>query len=116
MKLLLDTHIFIWWADAPEKLSSVALSALEDEANDLILSVVSIWEIQIKSQLGKLKFSQPLRELIKSQQEANGLKILPIELPHSGIRCLAISSQRPVRPIVDCPKHCRRYDTCYGGR
>jgi PIN domain nuclease of toxin-antitoxin system len=82
MKLLLDTHIFIWWADAPEKLSSVALSALEDEANDLILSVVSIWEIQIKSQLGKLKLSQALRGLIKSQQEANGLKILPIELPH----------------------------------
>jgi PIN domain nuclease of toxin-antitoxin system len=48
MNLLLDTHIFIWWAYEPEKLSSVALSALEDEANDLILSVVSIWEIQIK--------------------------------------------------------------------
>lgn len=83
MKLLLDTHIFIWWADTPEKLSSVALSALEDETNDLILSVVSVWEIQIKSQLGKLKLSQPLKDLIESQQEANDLKILPIELPHA---------------------------------
>jgi PIN domain nuclease of toxin-antitoxin system len=82
MKLLLDTHIFIWWADAPDKLSSTALSALEDETNDLVLSVASVWEIQIKSQLGKLKLSQPLKELVESQQETNDLKILPVELPH----------------------------------
>lgn len=82
MRLLLDTHIFIWWADEPDKLSSTALSALEDKTNDLILSVVSIWEIQIKIQLGKLKLSQPLKELIESQQETNDLRILPIELAH----------------------------------
>ena len=82
MKLLLDTHIFIWWADEPEKLSPVALSALEDETNDLILSVISVWEIQVKIQLGKLKLNQPLKELIKSQQETNGLQILPVELSH----------------------------------
>ncbi len=80
MKLLLDTHIFIWWADEPEKLSPVALSALRDEANELILSVVSIWEIQIKVQLGKLKLSQTLKELVESQQETNSLQILPVEL------------------------------------
>ena len=39
MKLLLDTHIFIWWADQPDKLSSSTLAALEDETNDLLLSV-----------------------------------------------------------------------------
>ena len=82
MRLLLDTHIFIWWADEPEKLSPVALAALEDEANDLILSVVSVWEIQVKTQLGKLKLNQPLKELIESQQETNGLRILPVELSH----------------------------------
>jgi PIN domain nuclease of toxin-antitoxin system len=82
MNLLLDTHIFIWWADEPEKLSSVALSALEDETNDLILSVVSAWEIQIKIQLGKLKLSQPLKGLVESQQETNDLQLLHIELPH----------------------------------
>ncbi len=63
MKLLLDTHIFIWQADEPEKLSSVVLAALEDETNDLILSVVSAWEIQIKIQLGKLKLSQPIKRV-----------------------------------------------------
>jgi len=52
MKLLLDTHIFIWWADQPEKLSPAALSALEDGANVILLSVASVWEMQNKIQLG----------------------------------------------------------------
>jgi PIN domain nuclease of toxin-antitoxin system len=82
MRLLLDTHVFIWWADAPERLTSNALAALEDDTNDLILSVVSLWEIQIKIQLGKLKLARPLKELVESQQATNGLQLLPIELPH----------------------------------
>lgn len=82
MKLLLDTHIFIWWADQPEKLSHDALSALEDEANELLLSVAGIWEMQIKIQLGKLNLSVPLRDLLKNQQETNDLTVLPVTLRH----------------------------------
>ncbi len=82
MKLLLDTHIFIWWADQPEKLSHAALSALQEEANELLLSVASLWEMQIKIQLGKLKLSVPLKELVKTQQETNQLNLLPVELKH----------------------------------
>ena len=82
MKLLLDTHIFLWWADHPEKLSHAALSALKDEANELLLSVASVWEMQIKIQLGKLKLNLPLKELIKNQQETNELNLLPVELKH----------------------------------
>jgi PIN domain nuclease of toxin-antitoxin system len=82
MKLLLDTHIFLWWADDPEKLSQAALSALQDEANELLLSVASVWEMQIKIQLGKLKLSLPLKDLIKNQQETNQLNLLPVELKH----------------------------------
>ena len=82
MKLLLDTHIFIWWADHPEKLSPAALSALEDETNELVLSVASVWEMQIKIQLGKLKLSLPLKELVKNQQDTNNLTVSPVALPH----------------------------------
>jgi PIN domain nuclease of toxin-antitoxin system len=82
MRLLLDTHIFIWWADQPEKLSPAALSALEDEANELLLSVASVWEMQIKIQLGKLKLSLPLKELVNNQQETNDLTVSPIALEH----------------------------------
>ena len=82
MKLLLDTHIFIWWADQPEKLSNAVLSALEDEANELLLSVASVWEMQIKIQLGKLKLRLPLKALVKNQQETNNLTVLPVTLTH----------------------------------
>src|SRR6266550_3726229 len=82
MKLLLDTHIFIWWADQPEELSDAALSPLEDEANELLLSVASVWEMQIKIQLGKLKLSLPLKDLIRNQQETNELTVLPVALTH----------------------------------
>ena len=82
MRLLLDTHVFIWWADQQGSLSATALSALKDEANELLLSVASVWEMQIKVQLGKLKVSMPLQELVESQVETNELKILPVELAH----------------------------------
>ena len=82
MKLLLDTHIFIWWADQPERLSPAALSALEDEANELLLTAASVWEMQIKIQLGKLKLSLPLKELLKNQQETNDLTVSPVALTH----------------------------------
>lgn len=82
MRLLLDTHIFIWWADQSEKLSRATLSALEDEANELLLSVASVWEMQLKIQLGKLKLSLPLKELVKNQQETNDLMVSPITLTH----------------------------------
>lgn len=82
MKLLLDTHTFIWWADEPENLSMTALQALEEENNHLLLSFVSVWEIQIKVQLGKMKLSLPLKDLIESQEQANEIEILPVTREH----------------------------------
>ena len=82
MKLLLDTHTFIWWDSAPANLSTRVLELCEDEKNSLILSVVSVWEIQIKSQLGKLKLDEPLDELVRSQQHRNNVQVLPAKLAH----------------------------------
>ncbi len=82
MKLLLDTHTFIWWSLTPEKLSNRVSSLLADPSNDLILSVASIWEMQIKLQLGKLNLELPLRELIETQQRTNNLQLLPIQVSH----------------------------------
>lgn len=91
MKLLLDTHAFIWWDSDPGQLSAAALAALRDPANSVWLSVVSVWEIVIKTQLGKLTVRLPLAEII-AQQQANGLEILPATLPHS----LAVEGLPPV--------------------
>ena len=82
MNLLLDTHIFLWLNQQPEKLSTNILALCEDSSNTLYLSHVSPWEIQIKNQLGKLSLDVPLQSMIETQQQENGLKLLPITLPH----------------------------------
>lgn len=82
MRLLLDTHIFIWWDSEPAKLPPPILAALQDPANELMLSVASIWEIQIKAQLGKLRFQRSLSEIVASQQHTNGIEVLPIATAH----------------------------------
>lgn len=82
MKLLLDTHTFIWWDSEPARLSPQALALCQDPQNSLLLSVASVWEMQIKLQLGKLRLTLPLAELIESQQRANNLEILPVLLAH----------------------------------
>jgi PIN domain nuclease of toxin-antitoxin system len=81
-KLLLDTHTFIWWDSEPTRLSARALELCQDPENRLILSVASLWEMQIKLQLGKLRLTLPLRETIKSQQQTNQVEVLPITMPH----------------------------------
>ena len=82
MKLLLDTHVLIWWSDDIGKLSATALTACQDSANTLLLSIASVWEMQIKIQLGRLKLNLPLAELVESQQQMNSLEILPVMLTH----------------------------------
>jgi len=82
MNLLLDTHIFIWWSIEPDKLPQRARMLCEDAENTLVLSVASVWEMQIKSQTGKLELIRPLDEVIKDQQETNDILVLPVELTH----------------------------------
>lgn len=66
MKILFDTHAFLWWDNAPEKLSTQARLACQQPENTLLLSVVSVCELQIKAQLGKLKLPLPLAEWLTS--------------------------------------------------
>jgi PIN domain nuclease of toxin-antitoxin system len=83
MKLLLDSHIFAWWALEPERLSKAALDACSDPRNTLVLSVASVWEMQIKIQLKKFSLKTSLRGVIASQQAANGLQVLPVYAEHA---------------------------------
>lgn len=82
MRILLDTHAFIWWDDQQNLLSLKALSLCQDSSNTLLISVASIWEMQIKIQLGKLNFSLPLKQKIDDQRRTNGLQLLPIKIKH----------------------------------
>ncbi len=64
MKLLLDTHVVIWSVDNPTKLSRPAVEAIENESNERLISIGTVWELSIKVQLGKLTLSRPFREWI----------------------------------------------------
>jgi len=82
MKLLLDTHTFILWDSEPEKLSQRALELCRNPTNILLLSIASVWEMQIKLQLGKLSLKLPLAQMINTQQQTNQLELLSITVSH----------------------------------
>lgn len=80
MRLLLDTHTFLWWDKQRSNLSHTALSILQNKANTLYLSVASVWEMQIKHQLGKLNISPSIDVLVSQQQQHNDLQVISIEI------------------------------------
>lgn len=82
MKLLLDTHAFLWADHEPTKLSPLARSLLSDPANERLLSVASLWEMQIKSMLGKLTLRLPLPELIREHETINSVIVLAVTNRH----------------------------------
>jgi len=88
MRLLLDTHTFIWAATLDERLSSKARDLLLNTDNELFLSTASVWEMTIKASIGKLILKQPIEQTINEQIQINGLCILNIESAHT----LAVAS------------------------
>lgn len=82
MNLLLDTHTFVWWRDDPEKLSTKAFELISDPDNEVYLSVVSAWELQIKIALNKFELKESLQSSIEEEQQTNGFQLLPVTLPH----------------------------------
>ncbi len=82
MRLLLDTQIFIWWDSDLNRLPSQILALIQNPENTLVLSVASVWEIQIKAQLGKLDLNRPLTEIVQEQERTNRLELLPVQASH----------------------------------
>lgn len=71
MKLLLDTHVFLWYISADPKLPTSFQAAIQDPANEIYLSVVSVWEAVIKFGLGKLPLPMPPAIYLPQQREAS---------------------------------------------
>ncbi|MBW4620244.1 MAG: type II toxin-antitoxin system VapC family toxin [Cyanosarcina radialis HA8281-LM2] len=82
MKLLLDTHTFIWFITDNPQLSSSAKVLIEDDLNEKFLSLASIWEMAVKCSIGKLRFDLPFRSFIEQQLVQNSLDLMRIEVPH----------------------------------
>lgn len=82
MKLLLDTHLLLWAAGTPERLSSTARALLEDPLNEPLFSAASLWEITIKRGLGRADFQVDPRVLRRGLLD-NGYTELPITSEHA---------------------------------
>jgi PIN domain nuclease of toxin-antitoxin system len=82
MRLLLDTHAFLWFIMGSANLSVNARALIENPANERLLSVASLWEVAIKVSLGKLILSAPFDELIPAQLKLNGIDLLSIKVDH----------------------------------
>lgn len=81
MKLLLDTHTFLWSVNGGP-LSQPAYNAILDPENDLYLSAVSYWEICVKVSIGKLVLAEKWPQQFDAEITANGIRWLPIEPVH----------------------------------
>ena len=82
MRLLLDTHTFIWYVTDNPKLSAHVKLLIEDENNEKLISIASIWEMAIKHSIGRLNFSLPFMEFVGQQLTVSNIGLLEINLQH----------------------------------
>jgi PIN domain nuclease of toxin-antitoxin system len=91
MKLLLDTHLLLWAAGQPERLSPEARKFIDNPANELLFSAASLWEVVIKCALGRNDFKVDARVLRRGLLD-NGYSELPVVSDH----VVAIDSLPPI--------------------
>ncbi|HUC15700.1 MAG TPA: type II toxin-antitoxin system VapC family toxin [Acidimicrobiales bacterium] len=82
MRLLLDTHVFLWLLTEPERLGK-HVASLEDLSNELFLSAASSWEIAIKVQLGRLDLPDEPKRYVPDRMRAIGAGPVPVEHNHA---------------------------------
>lgn len=82
MTLLLDTHAFLWFVTGDSRLSRPARAALERDGTRLCISAASVWEMAIKSSLGRLSLPGPLRDYL-AEKGAEGFDLLPVDWLHA---------------------------------
>ncbi|NBX30540.1 type II toxin-antitoxin system VapC family toxin [bacterium] len=83
MKLLLDTHAFLWWVTDDEALSGAARTAIADESNIIFVSAATAWEIATKVRLGKLDQAAGACDRFTELIAADGFSLMPIEACHA---------------------------------
>jgi PIN domain nuclease of toxin-antitoxin system len=83
LRVLLDTHAFLWWINEDVRLSEGAREVFSDGDNELLFSVASGWEMAIKVGLGKLAVSGRLGPYVSARLAENAIEVLPITLSHA---------------------------------
>ena len=82
MRLLLDTHTFLWWINNDPSLSEPARIAIASELNECYLSLASCWELAIKASIGKLQLTKTVDRFIPEELAANDFQLLSIDFRH----------------------------------
>ena len=82
VRLLLDTHAFLWWIEGTPPVGRRARAAVSHPDNEVLVSIASCWELAIKLSLGKLRLTQRLDRFIPEQLRLNGFSLLDVRLPH----------------------------------
>jgi PIN domain nuclease of toxin-antitoxin system len=82
MKYLIDTHVFIWFMDGNSSFSPIAKSIMLDKNNEIVISIASLWEISIKTSIGKLPISRKYNEISDVLYD-NLIEILPLTFAHT---------------------------------
>ena len=100
MRILIDTHALLWYLQGDANLSNLALMTIENKDNNVFVSIVTLWEIAIKSGLGKLELQRPFKNLEADLQQLD-IKILPINFAELDIyRSLPLHHRDPFDRIL----------------
>jgi PIN domain nuclease of toxin-antitoxin system len=83
VRLLLDTHVLLWWREGSRKLGPRARGCIEREALSVHVSAATAWELAIKSRLGKLTVGEPLDRWLLAAIESSGFLALDVTLTHA---------------------------------
>jgi PIN domain nuclease of toxin-antitoxin system len=81
VKLLLDTHVLLWSATDPDRLATETRAVLEDGTHDVLVSIVTAWEIAIKQSLGKLELARPAEQWLPDVLRRTGYEVAELGLP-----------------------------------
>jgi PIN domain nuclease of toxin-antitoxin system len=83
VRVLLDTHTFLWWNTNDPQLSTLARSTIADGENEVFLSAASAWEIAIKAARGRLTLPEPPERYVTERMARHRIQALPIHLSHA---------------------------------
>jgi PIN domain nuclease of toxin-antitoxin system len=122
VRLLLDSHTLIWAVDNPSQLGQSAVAALQSPTNQLLISAGTIWELGIKTGIGKLVLSQSYRQWMSQAIIDLDLEILPLSVEYAAVqatlpmhhkdpfdRLLVAQAQIEKIPLVSCDVILDRY-------
>ena len=83
MTVLIDTHVFLWWFAAPDRLGSRATRLISDGRTEILLSAASCWEMVIKVGVGKLTLPEPVERYVPARLAAQGMGTLAVQPVHA---------------------------------